>query len=67
MSTPIPNISDWRLFEDYARRYFSDLWSVELAAHSVGVAGRVPRKFDLVSPDGRLVGDDLGLLAGLFA
>jgi hypothetical protein len=50
-------VTDWRSFEEYARRYFSDLWGVGLQARSVEVAGKVPWKFDLVSADGRYVGD----------
>lgn len=57
MGVPIPGVTDWRLFEDYARRYFSDLWRTDLKARSVDVAGQVPWKFDLVSSDGRIVGD----------
>jgi hypothetical protein len=40
-----------------ARRYFSDLWGVDLQCRSVDVAGTVPWKFDLVSLDQRYVGD----------
>ena len=49
--------TDWRSFEQYARSYFSDLWGVDLQSRSVDVAGTVPWKFDLVSADGRYVGD----------
>lgn len=45
------------MFENYARRYFSDLWETELTERSVDVGGAVPWKFDLVSNDRRLVGD----------
>lgn len=57
MAVPIPGVSNWKAFEDYARRYFSDLWSVDLQARSLNVAGQVAWKFDLVSSDDRLVGD----------
>jgi hypothetical protein len=48
---------EWSSFEDYARRYFSELWSVDLRKSTVDVGGVVPWTFDLVSPDGRIVGD----------
>jgi len=51
------SVTSWRSFEDYARRYFFDLWGVDLQCRSVDVAGTVPWKFDLVSPDQRCVGD----------
>ncbi|MGW7484213.1 hypothetical protein ACWGH8_37220 [Nonomuraea muscovyensis] len=57
MDLPIVGVSDWRTFEDHARRYFSALWGVELTERSVNVGGKVPWKFDLVSPDQRIVGD----------
>lgn len=57
MGIPIPGITDWRPFEAYARRYFSELWQVDLQERRVDVAGKVPWKFDLVSPDGLVVGD----------
>lgn len=57
MSTPIPGVADWRQFEVYARRYFSELWAVDLQERTIGVGGQVPWKFDLVSPDQRIVGD----------
>ena len=57
MGIAIKGVADWRAFEDYARRYFSDLWDVELRERSVSVAGVVPWKLDLVSADGRIVGD----------
>ena len=53
----IDPVTDWRSFEAYARRYFSDLWGIDLQCRSVNVAGTVPWKFDLVSPDHRYVGD----------
>ncbi len=53
----IDPVSDWRSFEEYARRYFSDLWGVNLPCRSVNVAKVVPWKFDLVSTDQRFVGD----------
>jgi hypothetical protein len=51
------SVSTWRTFEEYARRYFSDLWGVDLQCRSVDIAGTVPWKFDLVSPDQRFIGD----------
>ena len=56
-STPIPDVAAWRPFEAYAGRYFSDLWHVDLRPGSVAVGGQVLVKFDLVSADGRYVGD----------
>jgi hypothetical protein len=53
----IDPVTNWRGFEAYARRYFSDLWGVDLQSRSVLVGGAVPWKFDLVSPDFRYVGD----------
>ena len=41
----------------YAQRYFSKLWGVDLRERPVKVAGKVPWKFDLVSPDLQYVGD----------
>jgi hypothetical protein len=54
---PIDGVTDWRTFEQYARRYFSQLWGTELAERSVRVGDAVPWKFDLVSPDSQIVGD----------
>ena len=51
------NACDWRSFEDCARAYFSEFWGKELKERSVPVGGSVPWKFDLVSEDGRIVGD----------
>jgi hypothetical protein len=51
------SVTGWRSFEAYARRYFSDLWGVELQERSVLVGTTVPWKFDLVSPDHQFVGD----------
>lgn len=56
-SSAIPGVADWRQFEEYARRYFSKLWEVDLQPRTVHVAKQVPWKFDLVSPDQHLVGD----------
>lgn len=50
-------MTDWRSFEEHARRYFSDLWGVELRERSVDVGGAVPWKLDLVSDDRRIVGE----------
>lgn len=51
----------WRLVAHFRQsptgRYFSRLWGVELTQRSVNVGGVVPWKFDLVSPDGRYVGE----------
>jgi hypothetical protein len=51
------DVRDWRSFELYACAYFSAEWGTELAVRSVAVAGQVPWKFDLVSEDGKIVGD----------
>jgi hypothetical protein len=57
MGIVIEGIADWRAFENYARGYFSDLWGVDLRERSVNIGGAVPWKLDLVSLDGRIVGD----------
>lgn len=57
MAIPIDGVTDWRQFETYACRYFSELWGVALEPRSVDVAGKVSWKFDLVSLDGSFVGD----------
>jgi len=57
MGAPVPGVDDWQAFERYARRYFSDLWGVDLQPRSVAVGGSVKWKFDLVSADGQYVGD----------
>jgi hypothetical protein len=57
LSIPIEGVNDWRQFEAYARRYFSNLWNVPLTERIVHVSGVVPWKFDLVSADGRFIGD----------
>ncbi|MDP9473124.1 MAG: hypothetical protein M3Q71_21100 [Chloroflexota bacterium] len=44
-------------FELYVRGYFSNLWGVELQTAIVDVGGSVPKSFDFVSADGRIVGD----------
>lgn len=48
--------SQWRTFEDRARRYFSELWAVDLRARDV-VVGSGRKRFDLVSADQQVVGD----------
>lgn len=53
----IKGVTDWRSFEDYARRYFSELWGVDLQQRSVPINGHVSWKFDLVSPDCCIIGD----------
>ncbi len=57
MARPIPDVTDWRTFEAYAQRYFSELWGVHLQKRPVKVGGEVPWVFDLVSPDLQYVGD----------
>ena len=57
MSVPIPEVNNWRAFEQYAQRYFSNLWGVDIQERSVRVANLVSRKFDLVSEDHRYIGD----------
>lgn len=54
---PIAGLADWRTFEDYARRYFSDTWHTNLKPRTVRIGGQVDYKFDLVSADQRIVGD----------
>ncbi|MFI5960449.1 hypothetical protein [Cryptosporangium sp. NPDC051539] len=49
------------VLRNYARRYFSDIWQVDLAERKVEVAGQAPWKFDLVSADREIVGDVKGL------
>lgn len=44
-------------FERRARRVLSDLWLVDLQPATVVVGNGVKKKFDLVSPDQRIVGD----------
>jgi hypothetical protein len=51
------NVWDWKSFEIQAASFFSDLWNTELKERSVAVGGVVPWKFDLVSPDLKIVGD----------
>ncbi len=50
-------IEDGYAFERRARRVLSELWSVELQPASVVVGDSVEKRFDLVSPDQRIVGD----------
>lgn len=57
MGVPIEGVTDWRQFEVYARSYFTKRWGVRLEERTVQVNGQVPWKFDLVSPDHRMVGD----------
>ena len=57
MGIVIEGVADWRSFEDYARRYFPELWGVELRERSISIGGGGSRKLDLVSSDGRIVGD----------
>ncbi len=44
-------------FELYVRGSFSNLWGAELQTAIVDVGGSVPKSFDFVSADGRIVGD----------
>jgi hypothetical protein len=57
MVKAITELTDWRSFEQYARKYFSALWDTELTERSVSVDGAVAWKFDLVSADHQVVGD----------
>lgn len=57
MPLTTPDWADGRAFESHAARFLSDLWGVDLAARSVTLRGGVTKKFDLVSADGRIVGD----------
>jgi hypothetical protein len=53
----IVGVTNWREFEDYARRYFSELWHTDLQPRKVRVGGHVDYTFDIVSVDHRIVGD----------
>ena len=56
-TSQIKSVPDWKAFEENARRYFSELWGVDLRPRSVVIEGTVSWKFDLVSSDFRYVGD----------
>jgi hypothetical protein len=49
--------SSGAVFEELARRVTSSHFGVELRSGSVSVGGLVPKSFDLVSADHRMVGD----------
>jgi hypothetical protein len=49
----------WQTFEAQASSYFSQLWGTDLGSRRVLVGGCVPKSFDLVSSDGRYIGDAL--------
>lgn len=57
MAIAIPGVDDWKSFEKYAQQYLSQLWGIELRERQITISGQVPWKFDLVSSDGRYVGD----------
>ena len=57
MSVSVPTEDGWKRFEQYARQYFSHLWGVDLRERTVRISDQVPWKFDLVSQDGRYIGD----------
>ena len=52
-----PTWADGRAFEEYAARFLSAKWGVELSCRPVTLPGGVTKKFDLVTADGRIVGD----------
>ena len=52
-----PEAGSWQSLEAESAAYFSKLWNTQLGPRSVLVGGTVPKSFDLVSPDGRFVGD----------
>jgi hypothetical protein len=52
-----PTWADGRAFEAHAASFLSAAWSVDLACRPVALPGGVTKKFDLVSPDGSIVGD----------
>jgi hypothetical protein len=54
---PIEGVTDWRSFEEYARRYFSEVWRTDLQPRTIRIGDQVPWTFDLVSADHRTVGD----------
>lgn len=51
------HLESGQLFERRVRDMLSELWDVRLRAAEVTLAGGVRKKFDLVSDDGRCVGD----------
>jgi hypothetical protein len=51
------SVPPWKEFEDRVRRYFSDIWGVDLQRRSVVIEGAVRKSFDMVSDDQRYVGD----------
>ena len=57
MSLAIQGVNDWRTFQSYAQRYFSELWGADLRERPIKVAGAVAWKFDLVCPYATMVGD----------
>jgi hypothetical protein len=54
---PTPTWADGREFEEYAARFLSAEWGIDLACRPVTLPGGVTKKFDLVSADGHIVGD----------
>lgn len=56
-STSIQGVTNGQAFEAYARTYCSHLWGVTLAPRIVTLAPAVRHSFDMVSSDGRFVGD----------
>jgi hypothetical protein len=50
-------IRSGRAFEEHARRVLSRAWGVPLIARIVVLRNNVEHSFDLVSPDGTVVGD----------
>lgn len=53
---PTPDVAAWQGLEERAAQYFSGLWGTDLRSRIVSVGG-VAKSFDLVSSDGRFVGD----------
>lgn len=53
----IPDVNSGLSFEAYARRFLSERCDLDLQPRIVQVDGSVPKKFDFVSADSRIVGD----------
>jgi hypothetical protein len=47
----------WLEFQRDAQDYFSGVWQTPLRERKINLSGQIPRSFDLVSTDGRIVGD----------
>jgi len=53
----IPDVDGGLSFEAYARRFLLERCDLDLQPRIVEVGGSVPKKFDFVSADSRVVGD----------